>query len=61
MTKQHLQKKLARLETFHDQLLSELGSIDLLMRNVGFPQGIASLKSTAEELYSRRAEEGDSF
>lgn len=61
MTKQELQKKLAALESVHDQLWSELTDLDTLMRNVGFPEGITGLKSTATELCSRRDEISDTL
>lgn len=56
-TKKALEKKLAKLESIHDQLISELGYVDRLMHLVGFSGGIAALKSTAQELY----EKGGSF
>lgn len=56
-TKKTLEKKLAKLEFIHDQLISELGYVDKLMQLVGFSGGIVALKETAKELY----EKGDSF
>lgn len=46
-----LNKEVARLEFANDQLLAELAYIDQLMRQVGFSEGLASLKATAQELY----------
>jgi hypothetical protein len=46
-----LSKKLAQLEFVNDQLVSELAYIDQLMRQVGFSEGLDSLKTTAKELY----------
>lgn len=50
-TKKALEKKLAKLESIHDQLVTELDYVNHLMKLVGFAEGIASLKSTAKELY----------
>ena len=49
--KEDLNKQLARLEFANDQLVTELAYIDQLMRQVGFTEGLASLKATAQELY----------
>jgi hypothetical protein len=49
--KTNLTKKLARLEFINDQLLSEIAYLDKLMRQVGFTEGLESLKSTARELF----------
>jgi hypothetical protein len=54
-----LNKKLAKLEFVNDQLLTELAYIDQLMRQVGFTEGLDSLKSTAKELYDNHPEEDD--
>ena len=59
MTKQQLEKKLAREESLYDQLISELTHLDVLMKNVGFPGGISGLKTTAQEFCNRREEEED--
>lgn len=61
MTKLELEKKLAQEEFLHDQLLAELTELDALMKTVGFCGGIAGLKSTAQELYSRRDEAAENF
>lgn len=61
MSKESLKKKLARLESVNDQLFTELTDLDALMRTVGFPEGIAGLKSTAQELYNRRDEQSEKF
>ena len=51
MKKDDLAKKIARLEFANDQLVSELAYLDQLMRQVGFTDGLESLKLTAKELY----------
>lgn len=55
-----LTKKLAKLEFINDQLMSELAYIDQLMRQVGFTEGLDSLKSTAKELYDNNFDENES-
>lgn len=50
MNKTQLAKKIAKLETIHDQLETELLYIDGLLRSVGFPEGLASAKEVALEL-----------
>jgi hypothetical protein len=50
MNKAQLYKKLSRLESVHDLLLTELEYIDHLMKVVGFANGTSSLKKTAEEM-----------
>lgn len=49
-TKTQLMRKVARLESMHDQLVTELRYIDVLLRSLGFPDGLASAKLVAEEL-----------
>jgi hypothetical protein len=58
-TKKTLEKKLAKLEFIHDQLITELSYVDRLMQLVGFAGGIAALKATAQELYMSGDELGD--
>ena len=43
-------KYVAILETRVDHLETELSQLDSLLKKVGFPEGIATLKETAEEL-----------
>jgi hypothetical protein len=58
-TKKALEKKLAKLEFIHDQLITELSYVDRLMHLVGFAGGIAALKATAHELHESGDELGD--
>ena len=53
MTKTELQKKIARLETINDQLVSEVEYIDKMMRMVGFANGIETVKATAQEIIEK--------
>jgi len=43
-------KKLAELESLNDQLQAELRELDRLMKNIGFTEGIATLKKAASEI-----------
>ncbi|MBS0626202.1 MAG: hypothetical protein JSS32_09150 [Verrucomicrobia bacterium] len=49
-------KYLASLETRIDHLETELTQLDDLLRSVGFPEGVLTLKETAEELLREDAE-----
>lgn len=50
MTKLELMKKIAYLESVHDQLEAEMLYIDQLLKSVGFPRGLVSAKEVALEL-----------
>jgi hypothetical protein len=43
-------KYVASLESRVDHLETELSQLDLLLKKVGFPEGIITLKETAEEI-----------
>ncbi|MBS3905357.1 MAG: hypothetical protein KGZ39_08545 [Simkania sp.] len=43
-------KKLAELESLNDQLQAELRELDRLMKEVGFTEGISTLKKAATEV-----------
>lgn len=60
MKKVDLLKKVARLESVNDYLLTELGYVDHLMRLVGFAGGLETVKLTARELYEAEKEDQDS-
>lgn len=57
MNKSQLQQKIARLESVHDQLESELTYVDNLLKSVGFPHGLASAKEVAIELLEEAGQE----
>jgi|NOAtaT_7_FD_contig_31_8356403_length_249_multi_5_in_0_out_0_1 hypothetical protein len=50
MTNSELERKIAELEFINDQLSAELSYVDQLMRQVGFVDGLASVKSSAQEV-----------
>ncbi|CDR33021.1 hypothetical protein [Criblamydia sequanensis] len=48
-----LKQTIAKLEFQNDQLLAELNYLNRLLRSIGFPEGLNSVKKTAEELLSQ--------
>jgi hypothetical protein len=45
-----LEKKIAYLEFINDQLASEIQYVDRLLRLIGFPEGLETIKSAAQEV-----------
>ncbi len=45
-----MQKKLAELESINDQLSAEIKYLDQLLKQVGFEEGLKTLKTAAQEL-----------
>jgi hypothetical protein len=45
-----LLKKLAELESLNDQLQAELRELDRMMKEIGFAEGISTLKQAAAEI-----------
>ena len=50
MTEAQLLQKIAQLESLNDQLETEVSYVDGLMRLLGFQQGLATVKATANEI-----------
>ena len=50
-------KYVAALETRVDYLETELSQLDDLLKKVGFPEGITTLRYTAEEILREDSEE----
>jgi hypothetical protein len=48
-TKEQLKLKVAQLETINDQLQTEIDSLHELLTQIGFEDGIKSLKEAANE------------
>lgn len=46
----HLQAKVAKLEMVNDQLEAEIIELDVMMRKLGFSDGLFTLKETAKAL-----------
>lgn len=57
MEQELIEKKIARLESINDQLATELQALDELMKQVGFPNGIATVKAVAEEIRREMSKE----
>ena len=49
-----LQKKIAKLESLYDQLQSEMNYLDNLLKEVGFEEGLKTLKEAAIELKDKK-------
>ena len=49
-SKKDLLRKIAALESMNDQLMTELAYLDRLMRQIGFSEGLKSIKDTALEI-----------
>jgi hypothetical protein len=50
MEKEPLLKRISELETLNDQLVAELNYLDRLLKEVGFENGLLTLKMAAQEL-----------
>jgi len=52
-----LEQKVAYLEFVNDQLLSEIHYVDRLLKLIGFPDGLETIKSAAQEVIEEEGEE----
>ncbi len=52
-----LEKKIAYLEFVNDQLVSEIDYVDRLLKLIGFPEGLATIKSAAQEVFEEEEED----
>ncbi len=61
MNEKKLIKRIAQLESINDQLVAELQFLDTITKELGFQEGIKTLKAAAEELLEeqQREESGD--
>ena len=50
MTNEALLKRISELESMNDQLLTEIRYLDQLLREVGFEDGLKTLKFAAKEM-----------
>ncbi len=59
MTKEQMLKKISELESINDQLQAEIRYLDQLLHQVGFEDGLKTLKFAAQELIEqdRRVED----
>ena len=54
---EHYQQRIAYLESVNDQLATEIAYVDDLLRLVGFPQGLETVKEAAKELIEEMEQE----
>ncbi len=59
MPHSELQKRIAELESINDQLQAEIRFLDELLRQVGFDEGLKTLKSAAKELLDQEGTDGE--
>lgn len=50
MSKEQMLKKISELESINDQLQTEIRYLDKLLKEVGFEEGLKTLKFAAKEL-----------
>jgi hypothetical protein len=50
MDKQQLLKRISELESLNDQLQAEIRYLDHLLKQIGFEEGLKSLKAAAREI-----------
>lgn len=50
MSQEKMLKKISELESINDQLQAEIRYLDKLLREVGFEEGLKTLKFAAKEL-----------
>ena len=59
MNEEAFLKKIACLESLNDQLQSEFAHLDVLLRQLGFEEGIRTLKEAAGEILEKTEPEED--
>ncbi|MGL4539961.1 MAG: hypothetical protein ACRCU0_03185 [Candidatus Rhabdochlamydia sp.] len=59
MKKEELLKKISELESVNDQLQTELRYLDGLLREIGFVEGLKTLKFAAKEMIEEDTQEKD--
>lgn len=59
MKKEELLKKISELESVNDQLQTELRYLDGLLREIGFVEGLKTLKFAAKEMIEEDPQEKD--
>lgn len=58
MDEKKLIKRIAQLESINDQLVAELEFLDSITKELGFQEGIKTLKTAAKELLEEQQNEG---
>jgi hypothetical protein len=59
MTKEQMLKKISELESINDQLQAEIRYLDQILREVGFEEGLKTLKYAAQELIEQDGHKED--
>ena len=59
MTKEQMLKKISELESINDQLQAEIRYLDQILREVGFEEGLKTLKYAAQELIEQNEHKED--
>lgn len=57
MNKDEMMKKISELESINDQLQTEIRYLDQLLKEVGFEEGLKTLKVAAQELIDKYDED----
>ncbi len=58
MSIEQMQKKISELESINDQLQAEIRYLDRLLKEVGFEEGLKTLKFAAKELIEQDKQQG---
>lgn len=58
MSKENLLKRISELESINDQLQTEIRYLDQLLREVGFEEGLETLKFAAKEMLEQDKNQG---
>lgn len=53
---EQLKKRISELESMNDQLLAEMDYLNWLLKEIGFDEGLVTLKFAAEELLEQDKE-----
>lgn len=56
MKEKDLEKKLAKIESLYDQLLADVDNLNQLLMQLGFEEGIVTLRQAAKELLEKKDE-----
>jgi hypothetical protein len=59
MDQEKILKRISELETINDQLVAELHYLDQLLKQIGFEQGLVTLKSAVQELIEEERQQKD--
>lgn len=59
MSDKNLIKRIAQLESLNDQLVAELEYLDKITKELGFQEGLKTLKAAAQELLEEQQNEDD--